>query len=261
MLRHKKLLSQLAPLQIPAPTALVKFDHFPLLPLELQTMIWKETARHPRIIKIFETKGLSAPSNSVIEGQIVNPGIMGACKGSRKEGSKVYELCTTRVLDPYTRKPVNIYINFSADTFLLDSPSWPINPRNVTWSMVPGIYTPVDWYNWDIKCIKQIERLIQLFPGNSTLSMPLNLLEAARITEYQVCIDFSIKEEKYTLEDGVHEDLSLREFGKVFKEIFVATIKEEEVDLKNLDSLKYELIFHGDSFGCDLVPAPQTAED
>ncbi|PVH70523.1 hypothetical protein DL98DRAFT_540791 [Cadophora sp. DSE1049] len=263
MSRLQTILSQLSPLQILAHSPLFKFEQFPKLPLEIQTMVWKRTARHPRLIKIFEIETPSTPygPDFIIEGYTVNPGIMGACKESRKAGFKVYRLFATRVPDPYTGKPVTIYINFRADIFFLDATSWPVSPRHIPQPIQPRTYTPANNYNWDVKYIERIERLIQLFPEDGPLQLPSNLLKVARIKEYHVRIDFNIKDEKDALEDGVLEDLVRRDFERKYEEIFVTRMREESMDRMTLGSLNYELMFHGDSYGCDLVPAPPTDKD
>ncbi|KAG4429605.1 hypothetical protein IFR05_014912 [Cadophora sp. M221] len=114
MSRFKALLSTLPPLSISNDGLLTEFHRSPRLPSELRTMIWKRAALEPRLVKIFEIDGPhKTMTDSITKGQVINPSIMRACKDSRKEGKKVYELCSSREPDPITGKPLMIYMNFN----------------------------------------------------------------------------------------------------------------------------------------------------
>ena len=60
----------------------------------------------------------------------------------------------------------------------------------------PRTYHPADGYNWDIKYIERIERLIQVWPEGRLMRLPLNLLKVARITDDHPLVDFNVGDEK-----------------------------------------------------------------
>lgn len=156
MSRIQALLSNLPRLLPPPPKSdntLREFTFFSDLPPELRARIWRYAAHVPRVISLLyhtkeidpaEVNGGSWTSN--VEGQTRHPGIMQACRESRGEGSKYYELIQETALPTYrylyltpARKVKNagfieyyrsfeslqglsgnlVYINFDTDSFVV----------------------------------------------------------------------------------------------------------------------------------------------
>lgn len=107
------------------------FSRFPQLPLEIRTLIWQEIAQLPRNLDIWApNKGTVAfwdpienntstfrPYKHVTTQPV--PGILHACKESRKIGLESYELSFSTDYDQdgfIIRTPARIYRNSTADT-------------------------------------------------------------------------------------------------------------------------------------------------
>jgi hypothetical protein len=128
MSRLGSLLSKLQPLEIPPhQLTLLTFALFPKLAPELRNMIWSQVACEPRTINIFRLDEDCASQSSNVEGQTRHPGILHACRESRKEALKHYEehyrFCRNGLGHGEEKLSRNlIFINFHVDRFLLVVP-------------------------------------------------------------------------------------------------------------------------------------------
>lgn len=111
--------------EVPATT----FVYFPKLPPELQAMIWKFVALHPRVVEIFhlETGDLSLPISARVRNSFPSmtlvPALMHTSSEARSIGQKIYEIL------PSSKNIVrcrDTYINWDVDTILFK------NGRNFT---------------------------------------------------------------------------------------------------------------------------------
>ncbi|KAE9365513.1 hypothetical protein N431DRAFT_430989 [Stipitochalara longipes BDJ] len=125
MERLKNLLSTPSELDIPAqPTVLDSFTPFPRLSPEIRDMIWEQATFEPRTIKLFRLDGqLDPEKTSYVEGQLKHPGIVHACRESRRVASEVYEKCQEESRGCGMRPSIigkrnTVFVNFAIDRFL-----------------------------------------------------------------------------------------------------------------------------------------------
>ncbi|KAN0099197.1 hypothetical protein V8E51_012972 [Hyaloscypha variabilis] len=145
MSRLQNLLSTLPRLTLPpheSASILYEFLLFPKLPPELRNKIWEHAAHVPRVVKVIchmreiHLEEIDRGSwNSNVEGQTRHPGIMQACRESRVEGGRYYDLVHENVVPTFKylngrSRPANLvadvisntlYINFRVDRFVIPS--------------------------------------------------------------------------------------------------------------------------------------------
>ncbi|KAL5325324.1 hypothetical protein ACEPPN_006449 [Leptodophora sp. 'Broadleaf-Isolate-01'] len=216
------------------------------------TLIWKRAALEPRLIKIFEIDNALAKNDSVIKGQVTNPGIMGACSESRKEGKKVYELRSPRVPDPITGKPVLVYINFNIDTFVLELPLLPLAPRALRPLQI-GVLLVSHIYNYRVMDIKRIERLSQVFTASDALMIPLKLLDLGNIKQVTVSIDYWFMTDREERGDTI-DKLVRRTVVEAFKQMAERRLTEQCKEASALKGWEVELVWNDDLLNCELDP-------